>query len=217
MTAGYRLIVVVNGDVVEYDTKKRTHQLITRNHATIDALALDVLAPLVDIADGVVIIRGTEAHTGKSASGEERLAADLDNVIPASESVKSHWQLQRKVEGVTFDVAHHTSMGGMPWTEKQAAVKLAAVTRMRYIEQDQRPPDVVLRSHVHRYSDSGGNYPTFAVTLPAWTLKTAYIHRIGGENTLSDIGGVVFLCEDGKYEYKHLAYKPRKVNIWTAI
>ena len=215
------------GDLGELDTKRRSNQLITFNKATALNVSRDVLEPVVDITDRQYFFRGTPAHTGKSAWFEEELARDFDSSVPEKwkknafgepEKVPASWyHLRGNCAGVLFDIAHHTSMGGMPWTERHAAMKMVEKAMWRYaFSFKQKLPDVMIRAHNHRFSDSGSNYPIFGVTLPALTIATEYVYRIGKENDLSDIGAVVFICEDGKYTFEKWIYEPKGLNrIWA--
>ena len=208
-----RKILFLNGDVGELDINRRTTQLITVNKANVLSLIVETLAPALDVVDDIYVIRGTIAHVGKSAWIEEALADDL-GAIPNGDA-KSHWHFRGVCEGVKLDITHHAAMGRLPWTEKNAANKIASIVIYRYLHDMKQPiPDIVFRSHNHRYSDSGGNYDTFAVCLPCWQLKTEYVFRLGQENTLPDIGGVYAICEDGKYTYDKILYKPRTNRVW---
>lgn len=196
LTEGYRRIVIFNGDVGELDTKKRSIQLITLNKSNILRMVIDVAEPLIDIADAIVVIRGTPAHTGKASWLEEELARDLDDdlVIPATNDIYSHYHFVRKIDGVGFDIAHHSRMSQMRQTQKAYGQRLAVDTMDKYKDRGQAPPDVVIRSHNHRRADSGLNWPTFAMYTPSWQLPNEYVFRIGGENDSADIGGDIFLC-----------------------
>jgi hypothetical protein len=181
-------------------------------------MVLDTLAPMLDVVDDVIIVRGTQAHVGKGAWIEEAIAQDLDNTINQAVSPASWYHFRGMFGGVKFDVAHHASMGRLPHTEKNAANKIAATILYRYrVDMDQPAPDVAIRSHNHRRADSGGNYPTFALCTRCWSLATEYAYRIGGENSLADIGGHVFQCEGGEYKHTEMAYEPRKGRIWKAF
>ena len=208
---------ILNGDLGELDTKRRSNQLITTNKATIMHMLLDVLEPALDVLDAVYVIRGTMAHTGKSGWLEEAIANDITINIPSPTAV-SWWHLRANASGVTFDVVHHASMGGLPWTEKDAGNKVAKIIVWRYLVNMKKPaPHVALRSHNHRYSDSGGNFDTFAVCLPCWSFLTEYAYRTGKENDGSNIGGVWFMCRGvNKYQYEKRIYKPQEVRrIWA--
>ena len=211
-------ILIINGDLGELDVRRRTYALITPNKATIMTMILDTILPAIDRVDAVYIVRGTVAHTGKSAWLEEAIANDLDIAIHPNDGKKaaSWYHVRRTCEGVRFDIAHHASMGRLPWTEKNAANKIAAVGRYRYLEMGQVPPDIMLRSHNHVYADSGGNYETLAICLPCWSTITEFGYRIGMENKLPDIGGTIFICSDGSYTHETIKYRaPMPRNLWA--
>jgi hypothetical protein len=121
-----------------------------------------------------------------------------------------------EINGVLIDATHHTSMGGMPWTEQNAANRLAATVMMEYCRRGEKVPDLVFRSHVHRHADSFKAYPTRAVILPAWQLSTGYGHKVA-PNRLPDIGGgITVIYPDGTYEHENILYKPDPPPIWRA-
>ena len=212
-------VCIINGDLGELDTKRRTNQIITPNKATIQRIVLDTLAPAFDTCGAFVFIRGTQAHIGKSAWLEEAIAQDVDATVRCHKDAPASWYHWRGVvDGVRFDVAHHAAMGRLPHTEKNAGNKIASTILYRYcVDMKEKPPHVAVRSHNHRYADSGGNYETFAVCTPAFTAATEYVYRIGQENSVADIGGLAFVCDKGKYDLKDYRYKPRKGKLWKAI
>lgn len=216
LSKGYERIAVLNGDLGEADAKRRSNQVITRNKATVLKMMIEVAAPLQLICDRIYINRGTEAHAGKSAELEEEFASDCLNAVQSPDGLYSWWHLRLNACGVRLDIAHHANMGSKPWTEANAANSLAVETLNWYARMDQKPPHVVLRSHVHRTADSFDNYATRAVFVPSWQLATAYIHRIGHGNRLADIGAVAILCDGGHYEIHKRFYKPDKgKNVWA--
>lgn len=193
-----RTVWIMNGDLVDADHKGRSHQYITGNKAIIKRMAIETLEPGLEVADKVLVIRGTEAHTGTNGEMEEELAGDIDNVVRNEESKTASWYNYRgMLDGMRIDVAHHTSMGSLAWTEKNAANKLAADAIMQYTLATNKIPDLVIRSHVHRTADSWDNYPTRAVILPAWQSMTSYGAKLN-PNRLSDVGMIMFMIDDGK-------------------
>jgi hypothetical protein len=215
---GYRKILIINGDLGELDTQRRSLQLVSLNKATITNLVIDTIEPLVSITDLQLFIRGTAAHTGKSAWLEESIAMDTLKTIrpnPGHEPA-SHWHYRGVCEGVKVDIAHHANAGGDPWRKGNAALRLAARTIWHYrVARKVDPPNIVMRSHNHQYSDSGGNYETFAFFTRAWTAATEYLYRIGQENSIADIGGHVITCEDGKWAKRDYAYEPKEARqVW---
>jgi hypothetical protein len=216
-----RKVAILNGDIAELDTKRRSNQIISANKDTIKTMVIDTISPLVDIVDAVFIIRGTPAHTGKSGWIEEMIAKDFDNTIrPGKAETPASWYHLRNIfDGVRFDVAHHASMGSMPWTEKNAANAAATKIMWRYlIDMKQPAPHIALRSHNHRFCDSGNNYETRVIMLDAWTVRTEFIYRIGGENTVASVGSSVFLCDKGKVQCERWQVEPKEVRrVWQRL
>jgi hypothetical protein len=210
-----RKILLLNGDLGELDTKRRSLQLITINKATILRMVIDTLEPFLSVTDQVIVIRGTAAHEGKSAWLEEAVAQDLDNVIPCAEHLASWWHMRRVLEGVRLDIAHHATMSTQWWTGKNAANTLAWRTILNYAAMSQPAPNLVLRSHNHIWADSSDNYPLRVIYLPAWTGATEYTYRIGLENTCADTGGLIVRCESGAYEIEKVRYTPKVNKIWA--
>jgi len=210
-------VLVLNGDMGEIDVRRRSSQLVSPNKATIQRLAIDVLSPMVDIVDHVFVIRGTLAHSGKSSWLEEAIAQDFDNVVPQSEGVASWWHLRHVFSNVRFDITHHSRMGGVPRTSHNAANMLAYDTISHYHVMEQPLPHIIYRGHNHRRADSGRNFlPTLAIQGPAWQLATEFVYRIGQENAIADIGGDIFICDNGAYEWKPVNYELRKVRrVWA--
>lgn len=204
-----RKIAILNGDLGELDTKRRSYQLITPNKATIQRMVMDTIEPLLSVVDQVYVMRGTAAHTGKSAWLEEAIGNDLTNSVKQDDA-GSWWHLRAVVEGIRLDIAHHASMGGLPWTAKNAANKLAAETVFTYVEEYQQPaPHLVIRSHNHRRADSYDNFSVRVIFTPAWCLPTENEMRNGKYNQRADNGALLITCEDGKYKYDGpVLYRP---------
>lgn len=218
-----RVTWIINGDMVDKDHRNRSYQYITQSPTRIANMAIDVLTPGLEVADQVLVIRGTEAHTGKNGNMEEDVAKDIvsDNkctVIRNNETDTASWYHYRGVlGGLRIDVSHHTSMGSLPWTSANAANKLAADAFMNYNLLGQKIPGLLVRSHVHKHADSHDNYPVRAVVLPAWQSMTSYGAKLN-PNRISDIGMIIFLIDNGSIVgEKKLIEKLSQTgrNVWT--
>jgi hypothetical protein len=211
---GRRILHLV-GDIGELDTKKRSVQLVTLNKADTIKLVLTVLEPILSVVDGVMVYRGTPAHTGKSAWLEETIASDLDHAIRPSEGAASWWHARPVSAGVRLDVSHHAGMGKKPWAKRGAAVAKAGEMTWEYmVDMQQPPPHVAIRAHNHTFADSGDNYPVRLFYLGAWTFGTEYMYRGGWENATAEIGGYFITCQDGKYTHQRMQYRKRQ-RVWT--
>ena len=187
---------IINGDAVDADNKGRSSQFVTNNKGTIQRMAVTALEPGLERVDRVYFVRGTDAHTGMNGEMEESLAQDIDITVKNGE-VASWYHLRGIMCGMRLDVAHHTSMGSLAWTDKNAANKIAADAIMQYTLVDQKYPHLIVRSHVHRHADSYDNYPARAIILPAWQSMASYGAKLN-PNRLSDVGMIAFLIDNGK-------------------
>jgi hypothetical protein len=143
---------------------------------------------------------------------EEELAADTVNAVKNEDgNTYSWWRLLAEFSGVLFDVTHHGPMGRQAWTGPNPLNALAVTLMMTYAGM--RLPDIAARSHNHRDGDTYDNYPVRVVALPSWQLATEYVHRIGAQP--ADIGGIINICDRGKYQIIKKKYKPAPAKIWT--
>jgi len=204
-------LLIIGGDMAELDTKRRSVQLISANKATIMRMVGDVLDPLTSQVGGVVVIRGTPAHVGKSSWIEEAIANDLDHTVRQSKQTASWWQFRAVIGGQRFDVAHHAGMSGRDVASHKSPVDLAERALWYYRVMVQQPaPHWVIRSHNHRYREAE-MHGLRAVFTPCWTMATENVYRSGSEYSLADIGGVVW--QGGKM--KATIYPAEMKKFWT--
>lgn len=209
------VIVVCNGDLAETDDKRRSFQIINHNPAVIEDMCVTCLEPIIDAANKIFFVRGTEAHSGKSCHMEELVAGDIDNAVPFNNKINSWWYLPLEVEGVRFDIAHHTQMGNNESTRGYVAQRLAVNTMTKYTKRSERFPDVVIRSHVHRWGDSYDEFPIRAVITPAWCMASSFIHKVSPGDK-AEIGAIIFHCDNGKYEIEKVKFYEDK-RIWVKV
>lgn len=209
------LIVWIGGECAD-DLNHKSTQLISRNPADQKRHAIDCLMPMLDLnPEQIIIMRGSEAHSGPSACLDEFVADDIGASGDKSTGTASWYHWIGEIGGVTIDGAHHAGHGhGRPWTKGGDANRLAADIIYRYVDMGLMPPDLVLRGHNHKAVDSFDNHSTRAIVLPSWQLTNAYGHRLGGGFSKSylDIGGALISIDGGEYEVRKRYYKwPVKV------
>ncbi len=112
-------------------------------------------------------------------------------------------------------IAGHTDFFGDVVTAQtvvdEAEDKLRELTLKAYAETGDKPPNVVIRSHLHQFADTGMNFNSIRlIATPAWQLITGYVHRLQ-PGALADIGGLIFVCyPGGKYELEVVRYRPKR-------
>lgn len=216
MAKGHHRTLVLNGDAVNLYQAARGSQYLSINPNDVKRNTIELLEPKVKEVDDFIMIRGTESHVGGSGYMEEMIADDLGAIRSDEDDAEtaSWWHFRGMFGGVKFDIAHFTRMGGLPWTAPNSAIKVAFETMTDYRDWNEIPPDLVIRSHQHRFADSGRNYPTRAIFTPCWQNRPAYLTAGGKVNKRPQYGAVVFLCEDADYEWERFIYRPVRGKPW---
>lgn len=202
-----RVIAVINGEIAD-SNYHRTTQLITEDLPSIIDMAVATIDPLVSMADKVIVTKGTEAHSGLGGHIDELVAREI-GAEKLGTNDHAHWWASFDVEQVSFDVAHHPRFGqGSYHTSHNTAGKLAADALLYCAKFGQFPPDLLIRSHNHAFSDSGLNYPVHAMVTPPWQLGTHFSHRLGYGGKLMPIGGLFIYVSGDKHHVVPKTYLP---------
>jgi hypothetical protein len=213
-----KLYQVFNGDMTD-GNHHGTTQILSGNSSVQGMVVNECMKiPLGLDPDRMWFIRGTEAHVGKSAEGEEKIADGLRRnknpiVGDRDSGTSSHWHARLEIDGVRLDFAHHGRMGQRPWTKINVVANLAAEIFYEHSARGEPYPHLAVRSHHHRFADTGSAHPTRVIQTPAWQLHTAFIHRIAPDS-LADVGGVIIVIKDGRYTVDPVLYKPSAGSVW---
>jgi hypothetical protein len=203
-------ILVMNGDAVELDTKRRSNQIITPNKATVLKMVNDVYkAPIDMMVNKLYVVRGTQAHTGKSSWSEEAIAQDYEGltVRPGKTGPYSWWHIRATIEKMRIDISHHASMSTIPWNSQNAAALLSKKIQWWYqIEMGVKPPDIVIRSHNHKFVKETPHKAPHVYFTPCWSMITEYGYRAGLENSTPHIGLLAFVVKGDTYYCKEFLY-----------
>jgi hypothetical protein len=194
------LHVLLNGDLrdgVHHDSS----QLVSTNEEVQAYVATEAFNVMRALKPSCInVVRGTEAHTGPSGSAETALARWLNAERDPETDSWSSWHLRKRYHGWLVDAQHHGRVGGRPWTKVGAVASQAVEIAAELVDAglESQIPDIAIRSHRHVFVDSGmGNHRTRVIQLPAWQLKSGFVHKVSPAS-LSDIGGVVFVFRDAK-------------------
>jgi hypothetical protein len=192
-TKGESYAVVCNGDTTDGvhhgSTTQWSHNLTDQGrHAKL------ILEPIVQACEGrFYMIRGTEAHVGKSAQEEERLAEEL-GAIPNQGGQFARYELWKMVGPRLVHLLHHISATSSMQFESTAVHRELVDSFTEAGRWGRRPPDIIVRSHRHRHIEtviptaSGRAYGT---TTPAWQGKTPFVWKGGGRLSEPQFGGLV--------------------------
>lgn len=215
-----QLFTVFNGDLVE-GNHHGTTQILSGNPTAQSKVVDACLKPVLALKpDAMFFVRGTEAHVGKSAAYEERIALGLQkDGWPVhgdpDTGTASWWNLRMELQGVRLSAIHHGRFGQRPWTEGNVVYNLAAEILYRNAALNEPYPHIAFRSHYHRFFDTHEAHPVRVIQTPAWQLHTAHTHKVVPESVAS-IGGVIVVIKDGSYEVKPVLFKPKLGAVWRA-
>ncbi len=188
--------VVFNGDALEGVHHKSNTQ-ITANLAVQANIAYEILAPVVELCEGRYYhIRGTEAHGGASGEQEEALAQRL-GAIPNKQGQYARDELWKYVGGkrILVHVLHAIGVTGSQAYESSALMSELVAAYAEAGRWNRRPPDVIVRSHRHRYCKVEGpshNERGTCVVTPGWQGKTGFTFRLpGARQSEPQFGGIM--------------------------
>jgi hypothetical protein len=206
VTKGEPFAVVCNGDAIDGSHHGSTTQ-ISHNLTDQGKIAYSLLRPVVTACEGRYYhIRGTEAHVGQSGQEEERLAMEL-GAIPDSEGRYARWEMWIEVGNGLVHLSHHIGTAGSLAYETSAVHKELEQAFVEAARWQNRPPDVIVRSHRHRNVETRiQTYHGFATacTTAGWQAKTPFVYKIaGGRQTLPQIGGTLVRCGDEDLFTRH--------------
>jgi len=202
------LYYIINGDMYEGD-HHGTHQIISRDADVQGYVADRIFGVIRDMKPKRIwVVRGTRSHVG---SNEEHRARWLGAEQDADTKTYSRYHLRVRAHGLILDAQHHGKMGQLPRTERSNMIQRAYDILAEYAGRGLEAPNLVFRSHLHRYGDSGRDHrhkvPRI-LQLPSWKLKDDFGHKVA-TNSLADVGGVIVSIQpDGEYDIKPVLYQP---------
>lgn len=214
-------IAVLAGDLLDINTKNPL-VLSTANEANVLQLGKKIMEPVLRVADKIFILRGSQTHVGGHGKMEENLAAMLAEKYPnqivrdEEAGTFSWWWCTLKVNGITIEAAHHSkARAHLPHTMGQLAARESVMVAHRYWSRGRKPPDLVIRAHLHCPGDSSRQCVPHTIFLPGWTgLPDDYVHAKGGSDESRPVGGLWALIQDGDYIYDIEKWWPKEKKPW---
>ncbi len=198
VTLGEPFSVVHAGDIID-GVPHGSVGSISNNLADQGKHAEKILRPIVEICEGRFYqLRGTEAHTGKSAQEEERIA----KVIKATREKGSKryardelWMRIGAKRGGLVHIMHHIGTTGSSAYESSAPMRELTEEFVEAGRWGDEPPRVVIRAHRHRHLQiriPSAKGDAIVATTPAWQMKTPFTFKIAGARlSQPQIGGII--------------------------
>lgn len=209
-----RLIVLLNGDGPDKNVHDPMgYELISNDEAEIIDMTMAVLHPMYELADKIIVNRGTRAHERNMS---ELVARELDNrtngkIVRKTENMFTHYAPRFVLQNVDIIAGHHPLSGSRRvHTRNQAAARTAFDLYSSFVGIGEKPPDLALFAHNHIRADSGSNdkCPMRALYSPSWTLPGSYVYRLGLGHVPEKVGTWWIKCAEGEFVHKAWNYQP---------
>jgi hypothetical protein len=210
---GKRLIIVHDGDAVE-GFHHMTAEIVSIRDSEHEQIHVDCMEWAMKTAkfdaskgDAIYYVSGTEEHVGSGSKSEERIAKDLDGVVPMNDHRYTWNAIRKSINGVYFDVSHHGGTGGNNLLNDENPLRSRVKNiYLDCIDQRIEIPRYWIRAHIHRYinAEYHGTQGTIqGIILPSFQFKTGYVYkRMNNRVQPQDIGLVwVNVDKDGKTDF----------------
>jgi hypothetical protein len=135
--------VIVNGDAIDgTDKKGGGTECITTDRIEQCMIAEKALRDTG--ATSFHIVAGTPYHVGNAEDFERVLATKMD--------ASFHGHAYFEIEGLNFNIKHKVAGASMPYLKATPLAKEIAQNRNWYLEGVEPKADVLIRSHVHHFT-----------------------------------------------------------------
>lgn len=159
--------LLLNGDAVEGD-HHRTWQIWSRNPDDHVAAAITALHPYSEPAEEVIVISGTECHTGLS---EVMLAKSIGAHVADLACIRIH--------GTLIEARHHTGATSRVWLESGGPMRDMNNRRLECARKGHEVPQGALYAHRHTGGWADDGYG-FAAVTGAWQALTRHGKKVVG-------------------------------------
>jgi hypothetical protein len=178
-----RLIVAHLGDAADGNHRHPSVQslpdILDQEH-----MAVELLRPIVRMADRFIFTYGTDAHEGDAGSSGARICEALG--IPPEDY---DWEVRLWIGNYLHDFCHHGRTSARDWSSM--AVGVAAEVMLTAAQREEPIPRFVWRGHKHKLDDSGEHFERCrAIVVPGWELRNAYVYKVS-PNRIPPIGYAV--------------------------
>lgn len=201
MTRRQPYTVVVNGECVD-GVHHGSKSQWSHNLADQAGCAVEILRPIVKRCQGrLIIIRGTEAHSGKSGEWDEWIAREL-KAIPNRYGQHSRYELWKMIGSNLVHILHHIGTTSASAYESTALYRELVEAYVDAGRWNDRPPDAIVRSHRHRHfciSVASGRGQAIAVVTPGWQGRTPFAYKVAGSRQSQPQFGGIVLHSEGQH------------------
>jgi hypothetical protein len=201
ITEGSTMIVIHGGDLLHGN--RFPEQTVTTSEYNQVMMATNNFKPILDIPSckTLRIAAGTGAHDFTEHSGTLLTCQMLKQLYPEKD-IAANYQGEADILGYFVDFSHHGPGEGIRIYLNGNNVRFYLTDLMiRCLANDMRPPDLVLRGHVHGDQDETfhmGNYSSRILVLPSMCGMSFHGRKVTKSRFLVPNGFALFEITDGK-------------------
>lgn len=174
---GDPFVLIVNGDATE-GNHHGTKQVISPSTKDHVSCAQETLEPLAKEADGIILVKGTECHTGSDEITLGKiLGATKDPDTNSRRPQHAFDRLTLEMHGTRCAFSHHIGASLRSYLEATQMSVAINEEHMAANTNGEAPPTVIVRSHRHRFGYFGNDHSLCVVT-PPWQALTRFGHKV---------------------------------------
>lgn len=176
--------LILNGDIIE-GVHHNSLEVISSEKRDHVGMALDLLTPLMERADYIAVIEGTECHTNNAESDIARALC----AVPYAKNRHAWPQIDLSVRGCNGIMRHHISTAVRPYLEASALSIQLGSDRVESCRMRRPPPQFLVSAHRHAYGayDDGD---AISVVCPPWQGLTRYGRKVVPAAS-TRVGGII--------------------------
>jgi hypothetical protein len=198
----------MGGDMGDMDAKGRSRQYWSKLATEVEANAVELLTPLVELFDTFHAVRGTKSHTNGEL--DKAIASNFDNCAGVG------YEVRYELEGVLCE-ARHKGANRSKWADENLLNGLRSKIILSRGSNKERVPDMSYRHHYHWYGTTSRDKNFRVVSVPSFQLPydNEYIAEIDAVGETAHVGAFCAVYQNGKVvDDFPLLYTYPKENVW---
>lgn len=189
-----------------HGTHGRAHDSVSHQEGDDIEIALFALDPYLALPTlrSIIVVKGTEWHSGQQAGRDIQLAQHLKKEV-AEVKVRALHHPLLKIGGLRIDAAHHgPTAGKRNWLRGNELGWYLLSLMQDDLDAGKLPPDLVLRAHKHRFATavrhratSNALFESRAVICPSYSFTGDFAQKSNQSPTKLELGMVAVEIYDG--------------------
>lgn len=190
---GHKWAAIINGDAIE-GIHHRSLEIVSPDILDHAQMAVNLLEPVAERADHIVMVEGTECHTNGS---EHKIGDKLKAVkciYGGGQEARAWPQVYLEVNGCEGVIRHHIGTTTRPYLEATQLGVQMNVDRLEAVRSGRPVPSFLISAHRHQYGQFDDGCGVSVVT-PPWQGLTRHGRKVVPA-ARTQVGGVILDFRD---------------------